>query len=109
VRDDDVHLPNPGLALHFAALRQRLSVVDPAASGARLPTGAERRGHALHRTAALRFDSSVTKLFLDQLFVFRLVRVNRPAILLNGTASGVSGLTQIPFSALLRGHAVIHG
>jgi hypothetical protein len=108
VRDDDVDLPDPGLALHFAALRERLSVVDPATSGARLPAWAERRSHALHRTATLGFDPRVTKLFLDQLFVFRLVRMNRPAILLNGTASGVSGLTQIPFSALLRGHAVIH-
>jgi hypothetical protein len=109
MRDDDVDLPDPGLALHFAALRERLSVVDPAASGARLPARTERRSHALHRTTTLRFDARVTKLFLDQLFVFRLVRMNRPAILLNGTASGVSGLTQIPFSALLRGHAVIHG
>jgi hypothetical protein len=108
MRDHDIHLPNSRLALHFAALRERLSVVDPAASGAGFPSGAERRSHALHRTATLRFDPRVTKLFLDQLFVFRLVRVNRPAILLNGTASGVSGLTQIPFSALLRGHAVIH-
>jgi hypothetical protein len=105
----DVHLPNPGLALHFAALRERLSVVEPTTSGARFPTRTERRSHALHRTTALCFDPRVTKLFLDQLFVFRLVRVNRPAILLNGSASGVSGLTQIPFSALLRGHAVIHG
>jgi hypothetical protein len=110
MRDHDVDLADPGLALDLAALRQSLSVINGATSGTGLSSRMKPRLATLDVTAALQLQIRVlaamllrlvlANALLHQRLVFGVVR-NRPT-------GRISRLADHPLATLLRCHAVVH-